>query len=80
MNIVALRSQAPDGRIARLEIFEDMTAAEPHWRALECAHPRDPSTKTLRAAAVKRTIKQHAASWSIVRATRRLRARLSAAP
>lgn len=43
MNVVALRSPPPDGRMstavdgrmARLEIFDDMTAAEPHWRALE---------------------------------------------
>jgi CelD/BcsL family acetyltransferase involved in cellulose biosynthesis len=26
---------APAGRIARVEIFDDMTAAEPHWRRLE---------------------------------------------
>lgn len=45
MNVVALRSPPVDGRIstafdgrmARLEIFDDMTAAEPHWRALEGA-------------------------------------------
>ena len=45
MNVVALRSQiadgrgltAIDGRIARVEIFDDMAAAEPHWRALERA-------------------------------------------
>jgi CelD/BcsL family acetyltransferase involved in cellulose biosynthesis len=42
MNVVALRSltadspsPAIDTRIARVEIFEDMAAAEPHWRALE---------------------------------------------
>jgi len=43
MNVVALRSPPADGRmsvavdsrIARLEIFDDMAAAEPHWRALE---------------------------------------------
>jgi CelD/BcsL family acetyltransferase involved in cellulose biosynthesis len=45
MNVVALRSPPADGRLstavdslmARLEIFDDMTAAEPHWRALERA-------------------------------------------
>jgi len=44
MNILALRPNstarwlAPvDGRIARVEIIEDMAAAEPHWRALEAA-------------------------------------------
>ena len=43
MNVVALRSLNPDGRIsaaidnriARVEIFANMAAAEPHWRALE---------------------------------------------
>jgi CelD/BcsL family acetyltransferase involved in cellulose biosynthesis len=46
MNIVALRSVAADSRslsvadsrIARIEIFDDMAAAEPHWRALERAN------------------------------------------
>lgn len=45
MSVVALRplsseGRTPvafDGRIARLEIFDDLNAAEPHWRALECA-------------------------------------------
>jgi len=45
MNVVALRSPpadgrmstAVDGRMARLEIIDDMTAAEPHWRTLERA-------------------------------------------
>jgi CelD/BcsL family acetyltransferase involved in cellulose biosynthesis len=47
MNVVAIRSLTTDSRpnnrplpafdshIARIEIFDDMTAAEPHWRALE---------------------------------------------
>ena len=43
MNVVALRSHTPDsrafpavdGRIARIEIFDDMAAAERPWRALE---------------------------------------------
>lgn len=43
MNVVALRSLSPDSRqvlavdsrIARLEVFDDLDAAEPHWRALE---------------------------------------------
>ena len=43
MNVVALRSSPADGRMpaafdsrmARLEIFDEMAAAEPHWRALE---------------------------------------------
>ncbi|MGH6683144.1 MAG: GNAT family N-acetyltransferase, partial [Pseudolabrys sp.] len=43
MNVVSLRSfaaetrhaPAEDSRIARIEVFEDMAAAEPHWRALE---------------------------------------------
>lgn len=43
MNFVAMRSfpaedrfsPVPDGHIARVEIFEDMEAAEPYWRALE---------------------------------------------
>jgi CelD/BcsL family acetyltransferase involved in cellulose biosynthesis len=46
MNVVALRSLTPDSRpspaidtrIARVEIFEDMAAAESHWRALECGN------------------------------------------
>ncbi len=46
MNVVALRSvttesrslPAADSRIARLEIFDDLAAAEPHWRALERAN------------------------------------------
>jgi CelD/BcsL family acetyltransferase involved in cellulose biosynthesis len=45
MNVVALRPltaesralPASDSRIARVEIFDDMAAAEPHWRALERA-------------------------------------------
>jgi len=45
MNVVALRSHTPDnrafpavdGRMARVDIFDDMAAAEPHWRALESA-------------------------------------------
>ncbi len=43
MNVTAIRSLDPDGRtvpvtdtrIARVEIFDDLAAAEPHWRALE---------------------------------------------
>ncbi len=43
MNVVAIRPQpatarsmrAADRRIARVEVFDDLTAAEPHWRALE---------------------------------------------
>ena len=43
MNVVAIRPQptvarsmrASDRRIARVEIFDDLTVAEPHWRALE---------------------------------------------
>lgn len=43
MNVVAIRPQpivarslrASDRRIARVEIFDDLTLAEPHWRALE---------------------------------------------
>ena len=43
MNVVAIRSHlaesranpAGDGHIARVEIFDEFTAAEPHWRALE---------------------------------------------
>jgi len=43
MNVVALRSPSPDSnampaadaRIARVEVFHDLAAAEPHWRALE---------------------------------------------
>ena len=43
MNVLALRPHpgtgrlvpAVDGRVARVEVFEDMAAAEPHWRALE---------------------------------------------
>ncbi|MBI4366968.1 MAG: GNAT family N-acetyltransferase [Deltaproteobacteria bacterium] len=46
MNVVALRSPMPDsgtfpaidGRIARIEVFDDMAAAEPYWRALERAN------------------------------------------
>ncbi len=43
MNVLALRpwpSAAPatDVRIARVEIVENMAAAEPHWRALEAGH------------------------------------------
>jgi len=44
MNVVALRPQPVENRIpavidagiARLELFDDMRLAEPHWRALEC--------------------------------------------
>ena len=43
MNVVAIRPQptvarsmrASDRRIARVEILDDLTLAEPHWRALE---------------------------------------------
>lgn len=42
MNIHPLRRPAgaesvpvPDHRLARLDVFEDMAAAEPFWRALE---------------------------------------------
>ena len=43
MNVVAIRPQptaarsmrASDRRIARVEVFDDLTVAEPHWRALE---------------------------------------------
>jgi len=43
MNVVAIRPQpaaarnkrAVDPRIARVEVFDDLTAAEPHWRTLE---------------------------------------------
>jgi CelD/BcsL family acetyltransferase involved in cellulose biosynthesis len=46
MNVVALRSIATDrrplpvvaGRIARVDVFDDMGQAEPHWRALERPH------------------------------------------
>ena len=46
MNVVPIRSlpvgghslPATDRRIARVEIFSEMAAAEPHWRALEQAH------------------------------------------
>ena len=46
MNVLALRPRpdrrppcaGADGRIARVEIIEDMAAAEPHWRALEAGH------------------------------------------
>src|SRR5471032_1565287 len=46
MNVVALRSLQPDsgtfpaidGHIARVDIFHDMAAAEPHWLALERAN------------------------------------------
>jgi CelD/BcsL family acetyltransferase involved in cellulose biosynthesis len=46
MNVLALRPHpaadralpVADGRIARVEIIEDMAAAEPHWRALERGH------------------------------------------
>lgn len=46
MNVVALRPlpaedrsvPAPDREFVRLAIFEDMAAAEPHWRALEAAN------------------------------------------
>lgn len=50
MNVVAIRTftaesrplAASDGHIARIEIFDDLAAAEPHWRALE----RGPSLAT----------------------------------
>jgi len=41
MNVLALRPRpaeagpVPDNRLARVEIYEDLSAAEPHWRALE---------------------------------------------
>ena len=43
MNVVPMRAASPDsrtlpaidGRIARIEVFDDMEAAESHWRALE---------------------------------------------
>src|SRR5882757_1009144 len=46
MNVVALRAPNPDsrsfpaidGRIARIDIFDDMASAEPHWRALQHAN------------------------------------------
>jgi len=46
MNVVALHTtKAPPlavpaiaGRVARVEVFDDMASAEPHWRALERAH------------------------------------------
>ncbi|MDO8878298.1 MAG: GNAT family N-acetyltransferase [Pseudolabrys sp.] len=45
MNVVALRTlnhddrafPATDGRIARIEVYDDFAAVEPHWRALEQA-------------------------------------------
>ena len=45
MNVVALRRESTDhrprrhaaGRLARVEVFDDMASAEPHWRALERA-------------------------------------------
>ncbi len=45
MNVLALRPLAAarwpaplaDGRMAQVEVIEDMAAAEPHWRALEAA-------------------------------------------
>jgi CelD/BcsL family acetyltransferase involved in cellulose biosynthesis len=45
MNVLALRPSRPDirgllasdRRIVRLEVYEDMAAVEPHWRALEAA-------------------------------------------
>lgn len=45
MNVLALRPHAAarrpaplaDGRMAQFEVIEDMTTAEPHWRALEAA-------------------------------------------
>src|SRR6185437_12959271 len=45
MNVVSIRSlhaggrslRAADLRIARVEIFDDMAAVEPHWRSLEAA-------------------------------------------
>ena len=47
MNVLALRPRpaeagslpVPDGRIARVAVFEDMAAAEPYWRALEQSEP-----------------------------------------
>ncbi len=47
MNVVALRPMTPDagtfpaidGRVARVEIFDDMAAAEPAWRAHNLATP-----------------------------------------
>jgi hypothetical protein len=38
---------AIDGRIARVEIFDDMAAAEPHWRALERAKHSQPPTNAM---------------------------------
>ncbi len=46
MNVVAMRYLSPDsrtlpavdGRIARIDIFNDMALAEPYWRALERAN------------------------------------------
>ena len=46
MNVLALRPRpnadrplpVVDGRIARVDVVEDMAAAEPHWRALEAGH------------------------------------------
>ena len=46
MNVVSLRALHPDsrtlpaidGRIARIEVFDDMAAAESHWHALEQAN------------------------------------------
>jgi len=46
MNVLALRPRpnadrplpVVDGRVARVDVIEDMAAAEPHWRALEAGH------------------------------------------
>src|SRR5476649_2637566 len=46
MNVVAMRPITPDsrtipaidGRISRLDIFDDMATAEPYWRALKRAN------------------------------------------
>jgi CelD/BcsL family acetyltransferase involved in cellulose biosynthesis len=46
MNVLTLRPRpfserpapAVDGRIAQVDIIEDMAAAEPHWRSLEAGH------------------------------------------
>ena len=46
MNVLAMRPRPDtsrptpvvDGRIARVEVIEDMAAAEPYWRALEAGH------------------------------------------
>jgi CelD/BcsL family acetyltransferase involved in cellulose biosynthesis len=46
MNVLALRPRPDtgrpmpvvDGHVARVDVIEDMAAAEPHWRALEAGH------------------------------------------